>query len=119
MSVELTGGRGGVLVGTGGGVGVGVGTEVSTGVADDRTEADGGVNVGGRVSILRVEVSVGARASPERGPVLPAFSKITAAWAEAKERSVPTRKVVATKMNKRTMSTLGRRGWFIDGPSIS
>ncbi len=98
---------------------VGVGVKVETGVAKGGSEAEGGVNVGGGVSIFSVVVSVAAGASPERRSDWPAPSKITAAWAEAKERSVPTRKVMATRMNRMAIKALGGCERFIGMRSIT
>jgi hypothetical protein len=101
-------------------VGVGVGTNVATSVGGGRSEAVGAVSVGFRVGKLTIVVRVGARASPEcRLFIGVASSKMAAAWAEAKERRVPARKVAAIRVNSRITSVLGRRGWFIVDQSIS
>jgi hypothetical protein len=101
-------------------VGAGVVMEVETPVAGGRSEAVGAVSVGFRVGKLTIVVRVGARASPEcRLFIGVASSKIAAAWAAAKERRVPARKVAAIRVNSRITSVLGRRGWFIVDQSIS
>jgi hypothetical protein len=122
ISVKYFRGGMGMRVGVGVGVGVGikVGVEEAALVGDGWREAVGAANVGSRVEKLTVTVRVGARATLESWLFFwVESSKMGAAWAEAKKRRVPTRKVDAIRMNSRVMSALGKRGGFIGDPSIS
>ena len=93
------------------GVGIKVGVEVAALVGDGWREAVGAAKVGSGVEKLTVTVRVGARTTLEFWLLFwVEASKMAAAWAEAKERRVPTRKVEAIRMNNRVMSASGKAG---------
>jgi len=80
----------------------GVGIKVAAPVAGGRSEAGGGVRGGPGEGKSAVEVEVG------RLVFWAGVSKTTTARAGTKACKIPTRKVTATRMNRRVKSARGR-----------